>query len=51
MDPDEALRLLIDALAAGDLPAAREHFTALEEWSSMGGYPPAAYALVPEEER
>lgn len=40
MDPDETLRLLDAALAAGDLSAAREHWDALYTWIERGGYPP-----------
>lgn len=45
MDPNDALKNLKQALADGDLEAAKDYFEALDEWLSKGGFFPAAWNM------
>lgn len=40
MDPDAALKELLDAVEAGDCDRVRELADGLRHWLSQGGYPP-----------
>jgi hypothetical protein len=40
MDPDETLRLLINALSNGNYTRAAEHARELQDWRTRGGMEP-----------
>lgn len=41
MDPNDALKNLRAALAAGNIEEAKDFFEALDEWLSKGGFFPS----------
>ena len=46
MDPDATFKLLLEALAAGDVEDAELHAGNLADWVKVGGYKPSALAEV-----
>jgi len=46
MDPDETLRLLIEAAEQGDSTALWHHATVLCEWIESGGFTPRVLAAL-----